>query len=152
MIAKKENGYFVLYDDEKSIIGKIKFLNNEELEITVNGENKTYQVIKNKRNFEVKNQNELVCNLNINSFWGDINVIELNKRIKGVFGMKWGTQMVDENNKTLLKIRNESLLVDKGIYEIEISDSQITDFEILLSLFGHLYGSNMKLFSVIMSS
>ena len=60
--------------------------------------------------------------------------------------------MVDENNKTLLKIKNENLLIDKGIYEIEISDNQITDFEILLSLFGHLYGSNMKLLTVVVNS
>jgi hypothetical protein len=152
MIAKKENEYFVLYNEENSIIGKIRFQNKEEIEITVNEENITYQVIKNNWNFEVRNQNELVCNLKMNSFWGDINVIELNKRIKGVFSMKWGTQMVDENNKTLLKIKNENLLIDKGIYEIEISDNQITDFEILLSLFGHLYGSNMKLLTVVVNS
>ena len=88
MIAKKENEYFVLYNEENSIIGKIRFQNKEEIEITVNEENITYQVIKNNWNFEVRNQNELVCNLKMNSFWGDINVIELNKRIKGVFSMK----------------------------------------------------------------
>lgn len=75
MIAKKENEYFVLYDEQKSTIGKIKFQNIEDIEITVNGEDKTYQIIKNNWNFEVRNQNELVCNLKINSFWGDINVI-----------------------------------------------------------------------------
>lgn len=57
--------------------------------------------------------------------------------------------MVDEENKTLLKIRNENLLLDKGIYEIEIEDEKVTDFEILLSLFSHVYCSRMKICSII---
>ena len=75
--------------------------------------------------------------------------MELDKKIKGVFSLIWGTQLVDKNNETLLKIKNESQLLDSGNYIIELSDSNMSHFEILLALFGHLYGSNMKTKAVI---
>ena len=149
MIAKKENQHFVLYNKNNNIVGKISFKNSIETEIITSKDEIKYNIIKHDWTFEVKNNNHLVCNMKINSFWGDINVIELNKKIKGVFSLKWGTQMVDENNKTLLKIKNESLLIDKQNFEIEICDDKVTDFEILLSLFGHIHGSNMKLYAVV---
>ena len=145
MIAKLENEYFNLYNQQKEIIGKLKTNlkpNYAENEMFV-GE-KTFKIIRKGWEFKIFENEEIVYNLKVNSFFGDITVIELNKKIKGVFSLKWGTQLVDEENNTLLKIRNENQLVNKGTYIFEIEDKSVSDFEILLSLFGHIYGSNLK--------
>jgi len=63
---------------------------------------------------------KVVYNLKTNSFTGNITVFELNKKIKGVFSLRWGTQLVDEDNNTLLKIKHKNLFVDKGNYVIEV--------------------------------
>mgnify|MGYP006869487907 CR=1 FL=1 len=145
MIAKLENQVFNLYNEKSEIIGKIKINlkpHFSENEIIIG--DKTFKIIRENWTFIIYENEEIIYNLKTNSFFGNITVLELNKKIKGVFSLKWGTQLVDEDNNSLLKIRNESQLVDKGNYVIEINDEKVSDFEILLSLFGHIYGSNLK--------
>jgi hypothetical protein len=88
----------------------------------------------------------------MNSFSGNIEILETGHKITGVFGLKWGTKMVDKENYTLLKIRNENQIVNTNKYEIEISNKKVTDLEILTTLYGHIYGSNMKLKAVIIGA
>ncbi len=150
MIAKLENERFSLYNHQKEIIGEIKINlkpNYAENEMIVG--KKTFKIIREGWAFKISDNEQIVYNLKINSFFGDITVIELNKKIKGVFSLKWGTQLVDEENNTLLKIRNENIIVDNGTYIIEIEDQGISDFEIVLSLFGHIYGSNLKMKAMV---
>ena len=145
MIAKLENQVFNLYNEKSEINGKIKINlkpHFSENEIIIG--DKTFKIIRENWTFIIYENEEIIYNLKTNSFFGNITVLELNKKIKGVFSLKWGTQLVDEDNNSLLKIRNESQLVDKGNYVIEINDEKVSDFEILLSLFGHIYGSNLK--------
>jgi hypothetical protein len=67
-------------------------------------------------------------------------------------GHKWGTKMVDKENNTLLKIRNKNQFINTNKYEIEISNGKATDLDVLLTLYGHLYGSNMKQNAVIIGA
>lgn len=144
-IARLENKVVNVYNEQNEIIGKLKtnlkphFSENE----MIVGE-KIYKIIRKNWTFKILENEEVVYNLKTNSFFGDITVLELNKKIKGVFSLKWGTQLVDEENNTLLKIRNENLMMDKGNYLIEVTDKSVSNFEILLSLFGHIYGSYLK--------
>jgi hypothetical protein len=91
-------------------------------------------------------------NLKTNSFTGNTEILENEKKITGVFGLKWGTKMIDSKKNTLIKIKNESQFIDKKRYEIEKSDNNVTDLEILTTLYGHLYGSNMKTQAVIIGA
>jgi hypothetical protein len=86
--------------------------------------------------------------LKTNSFSGNTEILETGHKIRGVSGLKWGTKMMDKENNTLLKIRNENQFINTNKYEIEISNEEVTDLDILTTLYGHLYGSNMKLKAV----
>ncbi|HLV51949.1 MAG TPA: hypothetical protein VKY44_08350 [Flavobacterium sp.] len=150
MRAKFENDAYVVYNDA-SVIGKIvinskSHLNKNEIVIG----NDTYKIVRDGWKFNIFLKDVIVEYMKMNSFTGNITVLELGRRIKGIFGLRWGTQMVDGDNNTLLKIRNENSFIDKGGYIIKIENDNVSNLEILLSLFAHLYGSHMKMRAVIM--
>lgn len=145
MTAKLENSDFNLYNERSELIGKLRInLKSHFSENEIIIEDKIFKIVRENWTFKVYDNEKIIYSLKTNSFFGNITVLELNKKIKGVFSLKWGTQLVDEENNSLLKIGNESQLLDKGIYLIEVNDENVSNFEILLSLFGHIYGSNMK--------
>ncbi|SEA78433.1 hypothetical protein [Psychroflexus halocasei] len=131
------NGYFNVYNSQKDIIGKIKIdkkVDFKETEIIV--ENKKYQIIRNKWNAKIYENDKLLYHLKTNSISGNTEIIELNKKIKGVWGLKWGTRLLDKNGKTLLKIRNEKQSVNNGNYIIKFSTRQ--------KLFNYLIFNKVK--------
>lgn len=146
MRAELINNVYVVYNEDNSVLGKViinlkpHFVKNE----IVIGDD-TYKIVIDGWVFNIFLNDQIVERMKTNSFTGSITVLELGRKIKGVFGFKWGTQMLDEKNNTLLKIGNESTLIDKGKYNIKIENESVSSFEILLSLFTHLYGSNMKM-------
>ena len=97
MKALLENDLYNLYTNENLLMGSIRIKSNFD-ESEIKTDCKTYKVIRNGWAFTVSEGDTLVCNIKTNSFWGTLTVLELNKRIKGVFSVKWGTQLVDEEN------------------------------------------------------
>ena len=151
MIAKLENDILNVYNEENILIGGIKTKSNfKNTEIKI-GENK-YELSRNKWNTEIYENGKVIYNLKMNSFSGNTEILETGHKITGVLGLKWGTKMVDKENNTLLKIRNENQIVNTNKYEIEISKQKVTNLEIMTTLYGHLYGSNMKLKAVIIGA
>ncbi|MFD2696859.1 hypothetical protein ACFSQ0_02545 [Mesonia sediminis] len=151
MIAKLENDILNVYNEENNLIGGIKTQPNfKNTEIKI-GENK-YELYRDKWNTEISENGKVIYNLKMNSFSGNAEILETGNKITGVFGLKWGTKMVDKEKNTLLKIRNENQIVNTNKYEIEITNKKVTDLEILTTLYGHLYGSNMKLKAVIIGA
>jgi hypothetical protein len=147
MIAKLENDTVKVYDENNNLIGGIKTQSDfKNAEITIDG-NKI-KLSRNKWKTKVIENDNIIFNLKTNSFSGNTTILETEHKIAGVTGFKWGTKMVDKENNTLLKIRNENQFVNRNIYEIEISNEKTTDLDILLTLYGHLYGSKMKLKTV----
>ena len=151
MIAKLENDILNVYNEKNILIGGIKTQSNfKNAEVKI-GE-KEYKLSRDKWNTEISENGKVVYTLKMNSFSGNTEILETGHKITGVFGLKWGTKMVDKENNTLLKIRNENQIVNTNKYEIEISNKKVTDLEILTTLYGHLYGSNMKLKAVIIGA
>jgi len=153
MLAKLENDTYNLYEDNNVLIGKIKTKsksNFKESEIII-GE-KNYKIVREKRLFQILEDDKIVYNLKTNYFFGSIELLETKQKIKGVLSSKWGTKLVDKENNTLLKIRNENQFINNEKYVIEISNNKVKDFDVLLTLFGHLYGSSMKQKAVIFST
>jgi len=72
--------------------------------------------------------------LKTNSFSGNTEILETGHKITGVSGLKWGTKMMDKENNTLLKIRNENQFINTNKYEIEISNEEVTDLDIFNNL------------------
>jgi len=148
MIAKLENDILNVYNEENTLIGGMKTQSNfKNTEIKI-GENK-YELSRDKWNTEVSENGKGIYNLKMNSFFGNTEILETGHKITGVFGLKWGTIMIDNENNTLIKIRNENQFINKNKYEIEISNGKVSELEIFITLYGHLYGSNMKLKAVI---
>ena len=148
MIAKLENDILNVYNEKNILIGGIKIRSNfKNTEIKI-GENE-YEISRDKWNTEISEKGKVIYNLKMNSFSGNAEVLETGHKITGVFGLKWRTKMVDKENNILLKIRNENQIINTNKYEIEISNKKVTNLEILTTLYGHLYGSNMKLKAVI---
>ncbi|MFD2892777.1 hypothetical protein ACFS5J_12215 [Flavobacterium chuncheonense] len=148
MTAKLENDIINVYNEKEVLIGGItiqKNFKNTEIKI---GE-KIYQLSRNGWETKIYDNEKVIYHLKTNSFSGATKIQETGYKITGVFGSKWGTKMADKENNTLLKIRNENQFLDKNQYEIEISNTKVTDLDILTTLYGHLYGSNMKLKVVI---
>ncbi len=145
-----ENGTFNVYSPKGEIIGKIKIGPNADFiksEIEING--KKYNVTRHKWETSISDGDNILYHLKTDPIWGIMVIEELNKKIKGVWGLKWGTQLIDENGKTLLKIRNENKFINNGNYVIKLENEILNPMDILISLYGHLYGSSMKQKSVI---
>lgn len=148
MTAKLENDILNVYTDKNVLIGGIITKSNfKKAEINI-GESK-FELSRSKWNTEISEKNKVMYHLKMNSFSGNTKILETGNKITGVFGLKWGTKMIDKENNTLLKIKNENQFINTNKYEIEISNDKVSDLEILTSLYGHLYGSNMKLKAVI---
>lgn len=145
-LAKFENEIFNVYNQANgNSIGQIKIDFNDpfaQSEILIN--DTKYHLTRNKWKTAVFDGDEVIYHLKTNSISGNTEIEELNKKIKGVWGLKWGTQLTDENGKTLLKIRNEKKSVHNGNYIIEFKQEDLDPLETLLSLYGHLYGSFLK--------
>lgn len=153
MLAILENNTYSLYDNNNVMLGEIKkeSKNNfNECEIII-GE-KSYKIVREKWAAKVFEGTEVVYNLKINSFLGSAEILETNKKIKGVWGLKWGTQLVDKENKTQLKIRHEDQISDTGKYVIEVSNDKTPVIDVLLALYGHLYGSKTKQIAVFITT
>jgi hypothetical protein len=151
MIAKLENEILNVYHEKNILIGGIKAQSNfKNAEIKI-GE-KTFLLSRNKWETEILENDKVIYHLKTNSFSGNTKIKETEYKIIGVFGLKWGTKMVDKENNTLLKIRNENQFINTNKYEIEISNDRVSDLEILTTLYGHSYGSNMKIKAVIVGA
>jgi hypothetical protein len=148
MIAKLENDIINVYTEKNILIGGIKSQSNFK-NAEIKTREKIYQLSRNKWETEISENEKVIYHLKTNSFSGNIKIQETENKITGVFGLKWGTKMVDKENNILLKIRNENQFTNTNKYEIEISNDRVSDLEILTTLYGHLYGSNLKLKAVI---
>lgn len=151
MLAILENDVINVYNNENNLIGSIK--SNSDLtktEITTN--NKIYNLVQNKLETKVFEGDQKVYNLKTNSFSGSTEILETNKKITGEWGFKWATKMIDNENNTLLKIRNEKQIIHNNRYEIQMSNDNTTDFDILLTLYRHLQASRMKQTAVAIAS
>lgn len=145
ILAKTEGSEVVIYNEKIQILGTIQTNikpNFEENLMTVG--NKTYNILRKGWTFTIYEGDKEVYHLRTNAFLGNITILEMEKKLRGVFSLKWGTQLVDENNNTILKIKNESLILNKGNYIIELGEFPVSEFEIALALFGHLYGCRLK--------
>ena len=143
--VKFEQGYFNLYNTENSIIGKVKIEEDaafKESELII--EDKQFNVLRDDWNTKVLRNGNLLFQIKTNSFSGNAKIIELNKKLKGVWGTNWASQLVDENGNTELKIRNEKKLVDNGNYTILLENDDLETLQILISLYFHLYVSSLK--------
>jgi len=150
MIARLENDSVNVYNEKNILIGGIKTQSNfEKAEIKIG--DKKFQLSRNKWGIEISEKDKVIYHMKqkMNSFFGNIKIQETEHKITGVFGFKWGTKMIDKENNTLVKIRNKNQFINKNKYEIEILNERVTNLEILTTLYGHLYGSNVKLKTII---
>jgi hypothetical protein len=149
--ARLEKDSINVYNEKNELIGGIiadsKFKNSE---INI-GENK-YLVSRKKWKSEILENGKIINHLKTNSISGNTEIMESDKKITGVWGFKWGTKLIDQNKNILLKIRNGNIFINENKYEIEISNKDVSDLEILTSLYIHLYGSKMKMTIILMIS
>lgn len=146
-----EKGYFKVFNSEEKLIGEIKIYpktNFDKSEIVI-GDHHYNLIRKGWESTVYKNDNPLY-HLKTNSFSGNTEIKELNRKVKGVWGLTWGTQLSDESGNTLLKIRNDKQFVDNGKCIIKLENGNVKTLEILLSLYGHLYGTSLKQKGVLM--
>ena len=142
MIAKLENGLINVYDNQNILIGAIKTKSNfQNAEITI--EDETYELNRKKWVAKIIKKGKTIYTLKTNPFSGNTKIIETKQKIKGAKGLKWGTKLIDKNKDTLVKIKNQNQFLDNKKYDIEISNKDVNKLDILLTLYGHLYGSSI---------
>ena len=130
------------YDDQNVLIGAIKTKSNfQNAEITI--EDETYELTRKKWVAKIIKKGKTIYTLKTNPFSGNTKIIETKQKIKGAKGMKWGTKLIDKNKETLIKIKNQNQFLDNKKYDIEISNKDVNKLDILLTLYGHLYGSSI---------
>ena len=143
MIARLEDNFYNLYSDDQTLVGQIKTdANFIETEIIIN--DKVYKVKRNKSVSVVLENDKVKFNLSHKSSFGAIEISGSGHKIKGVSSYKGGTKLVDNQNKTLVKINNEDIIFDKQNYVIDVLDKKVDELEILLVLYAHLQGSASK--------
>ena len=149
--ARLENDSLNVYNEKNELIGGINVDNkfkNSEIKI---GENK-YELSRDKWNTKISENGKVIYNLKMNSFSGNTEIMESDKKITGVWGFKWGTKLINHNKNVLLKIRNQKKFINNNKYELEVYNESVSDLEILTSLYFHLYGSKMKLKTLIIGA
>lgn len=143
LTAKTENEIITMFDSKNEIVGKLLInLKSKQHQIIIN--DKTYQLIQEKWLCKVIENNKTIYHLKTDKFWGTIKIEELDKEIRGIFGFTWGTQLRDAHKQTLLKIRTENQIKNKGNYIIQLDKVNINPIEILMTLYGHIVGSIAK--------
>jgi len=143
MIARLEDNFYNLYSDDQTLVGQIKTdANFIETEIIIN--DKVYKVKRNKLASVVLENDKVKVNLNQKSNFGAIEISGSGHKIKGISSYKGGTKLIDNQNKTLVKINNEDIIFDKKNYVIDVLDKKVDELEILLVLYAHLQGSALK--------
>jgi hypothetical protein len=150
MTATLEKDILRVYDEKKRLIGELHNESNfKNAEIKIRGI--IYHVSYDKRKIKISENDKVIYNLEIGSFLGNITIEETKRKVTGVFGLKWGTKMIDNENNTLIKIKNENHFTNTNKYEIKKLSEKVTDLDILISLYAHLYGSNKKLKSLLVA-
>lgn len=140
LTAKTENENITIFDSKNEIVGKLLInLKSKQHQIIIN--DKTYQLIQEKWLTTVTENNKTIYHLKTDKFWGTIKIEESDKEIRGIFGFTWGTQLRDAHKQTLLKIRTENQIKNKGNYIIQLDKVNINPIEILMTLYGHIVGS-----------
>src|SRR5690606_10203800 len=95
MKAKLENSDFNLYNERSELVGKLRInIKTHFSENEIINEDKIFEIVRENWTFKVYDNEKIIYNYKTNSFFGNIAVLELNKKIKGVFSLKWGTQLV----------------------------------------------------------
>ncbi len=130
------------------MIGTIsKELSTKKAVLTI-GDSK-FVVTHNKRKIAITENDKTIYNLETSWWRGNATILETDCKITGVWGLKWGTQLKDKDGNTLLKIRNTSKIRNKNEYEIKIINTKVTNLEILIALYFHIYGSSEKMIPVM---
>lgn len=112
MIAKLENDIITVYNEENILIGGIKTESNfKNAEIKI-GERKL-KLSRNKWDTKISENENVIYNLKTDSFSGNTKIQETEHKITGVFGLKWGTKMMDKNNNTLVKLETKINLLTR---------------------------------------
>ena len=149
MKAKLENDTINVYDEKGVLISGIKTQpNSKASEISIR--ERTLDLTRNNWDTKIVEDGKEIYNLKTHSFSGNTNILETGHKITGVFGFMWGTKMIDEEGNTLVKIPNKNQFINKNKYDIEVSSDKVSDLDILLTLYGHVQGSRMKLLVVLM--
>jgi hypothetical protein len=144
MIAKLENDIINVYDKNNALIGGIKTHSHFKNGEIIIGDT-AYRITRNKRKIEISDNNKVIYHLKIDPFWGSLKIKETGYNIKGVFSLKWGTKMVNKEGGVLVKIKNQNIFFNNNKYDIKLMSNNVSDLDILVALFGHLYGSHLKL-------
>ena len=143
MFTKLENNIHTVYNNAGHPVGSIPYNYNLKGAKIVVGKKK-YTISCNKLTTEILAENTVILRLKMNSFSGNLKVLETKQKITGVFGFKWGTKMMDPEKNTLLKIRNKNIFLHNDTYLIKVLNAKTTDLDILLTLYGHLKGGASK--------
>ncbi|WP_179344591.1 hypothetical protein [Winogradskyella ursingii] len=128
MIAKLEDKRTTIYNEQNAPMGTIKTGSDYKRGEIVSGK-ENYQFSRNNRITTVSDNEKVIYSLKANWFSGNIEFLEVERRITGVFGIKWGTQMVDNQNNSLVKIRNKNQFIDEHTYVIETCHKNVTNLE-----------------------
>lgn len=143
--AETNDNLITVYNVNQEIIGELKIeLKARYYESEIRIKEQIFIILQDKWEAKVISNNQIVYHLKTDKFWGTKKIVELDKEIRGVFGFTWGTQLRDAHKQTLLKIRTENQLKNKGNYIIQLDEESITPIEILMTLYGHVVGSIAK--------
>ena len=151
MKAILEDSIINVYNDENLCIGSIKSQSNFE-DAVMQTDTDRFELHRTRSGAKIINNENVTYTFKTGSFFGNSTILETQQKIKGVFGTNWATRLIDKDNNTLVKIKNENKFTDNNTYILEVSDENISSLSILFALYGHLYGSKMKLQTTIIAS
>lgn len=136
---------FNITNAERQLIGQLKLDTNggfKNCELIIGKEK--YAMIREKWKTKVIRDNSTIFHLITNSFSGNTNIVELGVKIKGVWGIKWGTQLIGKDGNSRLKISNENKMIQNGRFIIKVKEKETKAIEILLTFYIHLLASSQK--------
>lgn len=138
--------YISLINNSSEEIGQLKNIDKANANFETSEE--IYQFITKKNKIELFKGSEKIDEFEKINLFGIYKSKYSGIKIKGISSWEGGTKLVDSNKKTLVKLQNESPLVDKGIYEFE-TFSDVEPYLLMLSLKLHIEGSKKKVIGAV---
>lgn len=146
--AEINNNSCIVLNEKSEKIGELiyhKRFNRTACDILI--DNKKYEAFRKgffQKNILVMLEGNEAFKFVINSWFGSAIIAPLNYKLKGVSSWTGGTRLIDDNDKTLVTIKKAGGIFTHNKFQIEVNDESVSNLNLLLALYFHIYASHNK--------
>lgn len=146
--AEINNNSCIVLNDNSEKIGELiyhKRFNRTACDILI--DNKKYEAYRKgffQKNIQVMLDGNEAFKFIIGSWFGNAVISPINYKLKGISSWSGGTRLIDDNDNTLVTIKKAGGIFTQNKFQIEVNDTTVSNLNLLLALYFHIYSSHNK--------